>query len=376
MKADLRVRARGAAILAGVVALGLFWLASRFPGLTDSVYGRAVGPALASVLSRVTGIVPLSLSGILVVLFVGRQLVGLGRGLRDFHQGARHATNSLAAGALRLGADVGIVVVLFYLLWGFHYARPPLEQRYGWNGAGADVPELGRLAGEMVEAANFAYTEIHFSDDAGEPTGRGRETGELMADLEAGWEEAEATLGPAGVVTVGFGRPKAALVSPLLDRLGISGFYFPWTAEANYNAGIPAVTLPHAVAHEMAHQRGFAREDEAGFAGWLAAASAPEPRERYSAYVFAQRQLLGALARHDPDRAEELLADRFPGVQRDIDDLRAYWARYEGAASRASRSMNDAYLRSQGVREGILSYGRAVELLVAYARSRGGWLLR
>lgn len=376
MKTDLHVRRRGAAMLAGILVVALFWVAGRFPGLTDSVYGHGLGPAVASGLSRLTGIVPLPLAELVVVLFVGRQLVGFGRGLRDFHQGSRHATNAVAAGLLRLGSDLGIVVTLFYLMWGFHYARPPLEERHGWRGAGADIPELARLADEMVEAANFAYSEMHFSDDAGEPTGRERATDELITDLEVGWQQAETTLGAPGPFTVGFGRPKAALAAPLLNRLGISGFFFPWTAEACFNGDLPAVSLPHSVAHEMAHQRGFAREDEAGFAGWLAAAGAPEPWERYSAYVFAQRQLLGALARHDPARAEELVGERFPGVQRDVDDLRAFWNRHEGASSRASRSMNDAFLRSQGVDDGIHSYSRAAELLVAHARSRGGWLLR
>jgi hypothetical protein len=130
------------------------------------------------------------------------------------------------------------------------------------------------------------------------------------------------------------------------------------------------------MAHEMSHQRGFAREDEANFAGYLAASLASEPYPRYSAYVFAQRQLLSALARYDRDRASELAALRLPGVQRDIRAAVEYWARFEGATSRATRSMNDAYLRANRVPGGILSYNRSVELLVAYARSRGGWLVR
>ena len=155
-----------------------------------------------------------------------------------------------------------------------------------------------------------------------------------------------------------------------------SGFYFPWTGEANYNRGTPPVSLPHVLAHEMSHQRGFAREDEAGFAGFLAASLAAEPYARYAAYVFAQGQLLSTLARYDRDRAVELAALRFPGVQRDIRAAAEYWQQFEGPTSRATRSMNDAYLRTNRVPGGILSYSRAVELLVAYARSRGGWLVR
>ncbi|MGD8330975.1 MAG: DUF3810 family protein, partial [Acidobacteriota bacterium] len=89
-----------------------------------------------------------------------------------------------------------------------------------------------------------------------------------------------------------------------------------------------------------------------------------------------QRQLLSTLARYDRDRATALVARRLPGVQRDITAAAEYWAQFEGRAARTSRSMYDTYLRGQGVPEGILSYGRSVELLIAYARQRGGWLVR
>ena len=126
----------------------------------------------------------------------------------------------------------------------------------------------------------------------------------------------------------------------------------------------------------MAHRRGFAREDEANFAGFVVAASAENAYSRYSAYVFAQRQLLLTLARSDRGRVEELLERRSPGVQRDIDAAHEYWSQFRGPATRIARSFNDAYLRTHRVPGGVLSYRRSVELLIAYSRSRGGRLLR
>jgi hypothetical protein len=164
--------------------------------------------------------------------------------------------------------------------------------------------------------------------------------------------------------------------SRLLDYFGVTGFYFPWTAEANVNGGMPIMAQPHSAAHEMAHQRGFAREDEANFVGFLVAASANDHLSRYSAYLFAQRQLLNALARSDMERAIELARQRAPGVQRDIDRIREYWEQFEGPARDAARNVNDAYLRANRIPAGVLNYNRSLELLVAYARSRGGWLLR
>lgn len=375
MKRDLKLKWRLAAVAAGVGAFIAFQVASGAPQVTELVYAEGLGPLLASLLSRVAGLVPVSLAELCVVGFVVRQIWGIAVGLGQVRGGERYLSNALAGGALRLAADIGVVVFAFYVLWGFNYARSPLEERRQWNGREATVQELARLAREMVEAANFEYLVIASGDDLGVPTAA-PEPSELVDQLEGGWREADEQLGAARTAIFGFGDPKPLFASRLLDYGMTSGFYFPWTGEANYNRGTPPVSLPHVVAHEMSHQRGFAREDEANFAGYLAASRASEPYPRYSAYVFAQGQLLSALARYDREQASEIAGLRLPGVQRDVRAAAEYWAQFEGTTSRATRSMNDAYLRTNRVPGGILSYSRSVELLVAYARSRGGWLVR
>jgi hypothetical protein len=375
MNTDLKLRRRLAGFAAGVLAFILFALLSRAPAIAELIYG-ALGPTLASALSRLTGVVPFSLAELVIVVFVLRQLLGLARGWKDLRTRERPFGNALAGGLLRLGSDLGIAIALFYVLWGFNYARPSLEARLGWNAADVSAEEIAVLADELVEAANFAYVTLHGSEDGGTPTTPPREWPGMEDSLASGWTTATAIVGPFPLWDFGYGRSKSVFASRLLDYLGITGFYFPWTAEANLNGGIPVFVLPHSVAHEMAHQRGFAREDEANFVGFLVAASANDEFCRYSAFLFAQRQLLGALARTDRDAAIELAGRRFPGVQRDIDTVREYWEQFEGPARDAARNVNDVYLRTNRVPAGVLNYGRSLELLVAYARSRGGWLLR
>jgi hypothetical protein len=375
MRKDLHVRRRLMGIGAGVVAFALFVLLSRAPAIAEMVYG-ALGPTLASALSRVTGVVPFSLAELVIVAFVARQLLGLARGWKEVRTQERAFGNALAGGALRLGSDLGIMIALFYLLWGFNYARPSLEDRAGWDAGEINVEEVATLAGELIEAANFEYATLHGSDDSGAPTTRPREWQGLEESLASGWTNAAPIVGPFPLWDFGYGRPKSVFASRLLDYFGVTGFYFPWTAEANVNGGMPIMAQPHSAAHEMAHQRGFAREDEANFVGFLVAASANDHLSRYSAYLFAQRQLLNALARSDMERAIELARQRAPGVQRDIDRIREYWEQFEGPARDAARNVNDAYLRTNRIPAGVLNYNRSLELLVAYARSRGGWLLR
>jgi hypothetical protein len=67
-----------------------------------------------------------------------------------------------------------------------------------------------------------------------------------------------------------------------------------------------------------------------------------------------------------------LLARRLPGVQRDVDFIRAFWTKYEGTATRVSQTVNDRYLKSQGVKAGIGAYAASRNLIVLYARQNGG----
>ncbi len=334
-------------------------------------YGRTLGRGAPLMLSRLTGWLPLSLAEVLAAAFVLRQGVGAARGIRQAARRRRRWRNALAAGALRFVQDVGVAVGLFYLLWGWNYARPPLEERLGWqSGEQASVDEIATLCRRMAEAANEAYVELHGVEDAGAPTAKPQGQTELEAAIEVGWRAVGEELGLAEAGGPHRGHAKRLLASPLLDRLGLTGFYFPFTGEANVNRGIPAISWPQVLAHEKAHQRGIAPEDEANFLGFLVAARAPDPLARYSACLFAHRQLLNALARSEPELTKELLNVRLPGVQRDVDDLYAYWQRFRGPARRVSRAVNNAYLRSNRVEGGIASYDHSVELLLAYERTR------
>lgn len=375
MKPAARTRGRIAAILAGAAAFLVFQGLAAAPHMAEDAYAATVGPLFASTLSRATGWIPFSLTEILVVLFLVRQIRGIAWGLTMIRVKEWKPGAALGRGILRLASDLGLVVALFYLVWGFNYARSPLEERKGWSGVGADPEELTVLAMDMVEAANAEYLAIHQVEDAGVPTPAVLDRGDLAASLEKGWRHTARILDEPWLEKT-YGKPKPFLTSPALDYLGISGVYFPFTGEANYNGGTPAESLPRVMAHEMAHQRSYAREDEANFMGFLAAALSPDPYPRYSAAVFAQRQLIRALSRSSPERAAAMMQRRLPGVQRDIEATDAYWARFAGPAREAAQQVNDAYLKSQKVPGGILSYARSVELIVAYARSHEGALPR
>ncbi len=138
------------------------------------------------------------------------------------------------------------------------------------------------------------------------------------------------------------------------------------------NRLLPDVSIPTVVAHEKAHQRGITNEGEANFVAFLACSGAEEhPYLRYTGYLFATMHLIGSVTSYAPEEAKSAWEELGPGPRQDIAALREFWQRYQGPMTEVADKVNDAYLRSQRVEEGVESYGRVTRLLVALDRQGG-----
>jgi len=90
---------------------------------------------------------------------------------------------------------------------------------------------------------------------------------------------------------------------------------------------------------------------------------------------MANRQMVLELARLDTELALQITRARLPGVQRDIEDSRDYWQRFQGRGTSLGSTVNNAFLRSNQVEGGIRSYSMSAFLFLAYARAHGGSLV-
>ncbi len=387
-KGQLKRRLVGISL--GVATVGTAWLLSQNPDATESVYAAKIAPWIASNLSKLSGRIPFSIGEVLIGLFVLRQVVGVFRGCLSLRKPDHGLLKLLGKGSLRFLSDAGVLITMFYLFWGFNYFRPPILERLAWEESDITVAELSILGKDAVAATNLAYVKLHGSPDLGISTPDPDNTLFLEEAIDEGFRRASTLLGEPRGVFREFGRAKPLFVSSALHYLGLSGFYFPWTGEAGYNRTVPAVDLPQVMAHEKAHQRGFARENEANFMGFVVCVKSPDPLAQYSAALFAQQQILSALAQEDVQQYIEIVADRCPGVTRDIEDRRKYWKAFENKGSKVARSVNmaartaavrvnDAYLKSQKVEGGVRSYTKSLYLIVAYLTRNGPasypWLL-
>ncbi len=363
----LRAKRRLIVFGLGVAAFLLFQVLLFLPGLTDTLFGRVFNPPVVWILSRTTGIFPFSVVELLVVGYVTSTLVFMVRAMVSLARRRRSPTNALGSAGLIVLRDVGVIVFLFYTVWGFNYARPPLEDRLEWpEFAAPDSAERVAIAEESVRNVNAAYLALHGTEDIGHPT-PAPDLGDLNVAIDVGYERVTDLLGLPESMGWHYGRVKQPVLNRMFAWFGIAGVYAPWTGEPHI-VPQPLAHRGFTVGHEKAHQRGVGPELEASFLGVLAASLAPNPAARYSAAFYAHGRLLRLVRGEDRRR---LMAMRLPGVERDRRDLNEWWQQYEGFAELFATAVNDRFLRTNRVAGGVRSYDLVVRLLIQFHRQTG-----
>ncbi len=346
------------------------------PAWVETVYVRGWGAELAATLAWVSGGVPVSVAEIGLFLLIGYELIGLLEAIAEVGAGRRGLGNALAAGLRHVAQVVFALLLVFYAAWGVSYARAPALERLGLPTPPAldDPAGLARareVAEIAVEATNASYLALHGRTDAGAPTAPRK-----GLDVDRALERGFAATASAYDLGEAYARARPAHKQPflgdVLSWLGIGGVYVPFTGEATVNGGPPDHALVFTIAHEKAHQRMVASEDEASFFGFLALVRSDEPLLRYAGWHFAARQLLRSLRLADPEAAAAVEARLLPGALRDEADVRAYWAPFDGFLDDLHRQLNDVYLRANRVEGGVLAYSRAGRLVAAWLDTPDG----
>lgn len=250
---------------------------------------------------------------------------------------------------------LAVTAFLFTVNCGINYYRRPFSSYLNLETRESSVEELEELCTYLVQMVNESVPE--------------REDGESQMTLALQGQRAMERLGEEYPQLAGYyPRPKPVLVSWILAVQQLCGIYSPFTVEANYNWQMTRYNIPHTLCHELSHLRGFMREDEANFIGYLACIRSEEPYFQYSGYLMGWVYAGNALAAQDMGRYVELHNQLSPGAVADLQENNAYWNQYEGKVAEAANQMNDTYLKLNDQEDGGKSYGRVVDLMLAYYR--------
>ncbi len=164
---------------------------------------------------------------------------------------------------------------------------------------------------------------------------------------------------------------KPIILSEPMTYTHISGIYTFFTGESNVNVNYPDFIVASSSAHEMAHQRGVARENEANFTSFVVLSSSEDDFLRYSAYLNIYSDITSALYSADKELYYEVYSLLDNKVKDDLKSYSSFFDKYrDSIASDVTENINDSYLQANGQKDGVKSYGMIVDLTCAYLKSK------
>jgi len=363
MKKSMKIKA----VLILLLPLGLLLnsLSHRFPRLTEKLYTNGLYRVLSWLVSRLTGWLPFSVAEFLLFFLIVLSIWYLIRFVIRMIQGREKRLMLLANTVASVFAFVGILYFSFVILWGMNYNRLSLGEILNYDVRPASGEELKAVAEMLVSRANELRGNVP-ENSKGVMVPDGGIKGAMERALEGYTAAAEVFPQFKGA----YSRPKPVALSHYMAYTNIWGIYSPFTVESNVNTEIPLSLLPATIAHEMAHQRGFAREDEANYIAYVVCRLHPDVDFQYSGVLHALTYVMDNLYRYNRSAYYELRKTFHEGINRDLRDISEFHKRFESPARDVASKTNDMYLKANKQEDGERSYGRMVDLLIAEYRMK------
>lgn len=347
------------------ISLLLTFLAKESSFFAEQIYAKYFYKWISQILSTIVGVIPFSLAEITVIIFAVFSFFSFLSFLIQMFVDKTERRKRLMEGILNFLCTVSVVFFTYTLFAGINYYRYPFSYYSNLTIRDSSLLELSALSESLAVQANELRAQVTSTDE----NGVFRLT-ESKSQLAKEANRAYERLGEEYPVLYGvYGAPKLVVLSKYMSSVEVAGIFFPFTMEANVNTDIPDYSIPSTMLHEMAHLRGFMREDEANYLAYLAGMASDNVEIRYSSTMLALILAGNALYKRSPDDYYKIENMYSQGVQMDINRNSDYWKEYNNTVvNKASNNINNIYLKVNAQSDGIESYGRMIDLLLAKYR--------
>ena len=320
-------------------------------------FNGTVAAFFRALLARITNPIPFSLAETLIFLVPVSFVLLLIGCIRAARSGWRRAMRCVL-GVLSVAA---LIYVLFVFTFATGYHTASLDEKLHLADEPVSAEQLEKTARILVARAEETLEEITFR--RGGVSVMPYDYDELSDKLMDAYARAAEEYPFIQALN---SRIKPLSVSPVMTYTHISGVYTMFTGEANLNVNYPDYVIAYTAAHELAHQRGIARENEANFVAFLVCTASEDPYIRYSGYLNMYEYVSSALYSASREKYLTLVQSLDIRIRGEMIAYNQFFAPYrQTVVSEVSDAVNNAYLVLQGT-EGTKSYGMVVDLAVAY----------
>ncbi len=341
------------AVLALIIALLLFM--TGYPTFIERFYSEGFYLFICHILHPVFNIFPFSVGD---VAYIGLIIYGLWALVQLVRLTIKKRFAQLLQLLLKLVIIVQAILATFYLFWGMNYFRPSATRRLALQDTSYTFDDVKAVTAMLIDSTNASKAALTVADTT--------QTNDQMYTRAA--QAINAMPGISNNFPAIHPKVKPSILSFALNYMATSGYFDPFTGEAQIDYQMPYFLRPFVSCHEMSHQMGFGAEDEADFAGFITGVSSHDCLLRYSTYYAATSEFMRAVGRRDTVAFKLLRTRISKPVLADYKTDRLYWKSFEGKAGILSGILYDHFLKANNQPHGLATYNRMIRLCMAWYR--------
>jgi len=332
-------------------------LLSNYPEFVEQYYSNGLYPLISKVFRFTLGWMPFSF-GDLVYTFASVYAI------RWFYKNRKRLRKDTKNWLVDVFAAVAIIFGAFHLFWGLNYHRLPLHKSLNLA-RDYTTEQLIHVTNSLIKESNALHLEITKNDTikADLPLSKG----DIFKMVPAGYANLKRSFPHLEYTPKSL---KKSIYSYPLTYMGFSGYLNPLTNEAHVDGLIPVYKFPTTSAHEIAHQLGYAAENEANFIGFLATTSHDNIYFKYTGYSFALRFCLNEIYRRDEALYESIVVSVNTGILKNYKEVRDFWDAHQNPAEPYFKLFYGNFLKANQQSKGMQSYNYVVALIVNYLESK------
>ncbi len=324
-----------------------------FPSFIETYYSNELYPILSKVSRYLFGWIPFSIGDL---FYLGIGLLAI----RWLYRNKGRIRYDIKNFILDIVATLSVVYFTFNMLWGLNYYREPLHTSLDIK-TEYSTEQLINITKRFIEKSNEMHNQLGYADSTKIDLPYSHQ--EIFSKSVNGYQNITSSYPFLKYEPLSIKNSTWSLV---LTYMGYSGYFNPFSGEAQVNKKIKSYRFPVVSCHEQAHQIGYARENEANFLAALATINNEDPYIQYTGYIFVLRYCINEIARRDIDTYRSLLETIHPGILKSYKEMRDFWKSYENPFEVLSKAFWNQFLKANNQSKGIMSYSYMVALVVNY----------
>lgn len=334
---------------------------SLFPYVVEQYYTNGIYPYISQTQRILFGWVPFSIGDICYLVVSIILIKNIFTFLKAVFK--KQVTKQLLVRSVKQMAFISLLIyVLFNFLWGLNYNRTPMARQLNLTVERPSTENLNSLVQVLIRKLNtFDTTAIIYRVNLNHK----------KTLFEEAIKSYSATVKEYPCFAYRFPSIKPSMFSYLGNYMGFTGYYNPFSGEAQANTTVPVFVQPFTTCHEIGHQLGYAKENEANFAGFLAARASGNPAFQYSAYFDMYSYAIRELYRRDSLIVKDYKKQLSRYVIQDREHIRQFYKKYDNPIEPLIGKLYGQYLKANAQPEGLRSYNEVVAMLVAYFNKYG-----